>query len=235
MDLKKKKLCIVPICRKERFDLVHKFPMRQDRADLWLEALDKCGVKLNPKDMDHIRKSMFVCSRHFPPSSYKTQDSRSLNWNAVPSINLLAFDDPNCLDTASSNETAPQVTMAPSMRTSKPEINVLSPKRDPEPVKLIRLVKKVASPAMTKSLPKSPVTKANPSVGRVQKKVAPQTILPQQSRPAAKRIILKTMSKIATEPVDCPTDPTVTDSDLNERGKCLAIFSIGRSPPLGVT
>lgn len=50
--------------------------------------------------MEDIRKRYFICSRHFLPSDYKNAQSRSLNWNAVPKINLTCYDNRNGLDSS---------------------------------------------------------------------------------------------------------------------------------------
>lgn len=81
-----------------RFHLVHKFPMKDDRAELWRKALNI--PELMAMHIRDIRIKYLVCSRHFRKTDYKNENSRSLNWNAVPSINLLRFDDKDCHDSA---------------------------------------------------------------------------------------------------------------------------------------
>lgn len=40
-----------------------------------------------------IRKRFFICSRHFAKASYKNAESRSLNFTAVPSLNIVKLED----------------------------------------------------------------------------------------------------------------------------------------------
>lgn len=130
----KKKLCVVPACQNLRFDLVHKFPMREDRAEIWRKTLKI--AKLNALEMADIRKRLFVCSRHFLPSDYKNLESRSLNWNAVPSINLNTFDNPECLDSCTYNVTSDSLAATlctSSLASSRPETSpvAVTPKKPP--------------------------------------------------------------------------------------------------------
>ena len=92
-----KRLCVVPVCKGEHFDLVHKFPMDNDRAKAWLKIL-KIEDVLRGLSLEEIRKKRFVCSRHFRNGAYKNVESRSLNKTAMPSINIDALDDPEGLD-----------------------------------------------------------------------------------------------------------------------------------------
>lgn len=81
--------------------------MKDDRAEMWREALKI--PELMAMTIKDIRLKCLVCSRHFKKTDYKNNQSRSLNWNAVPSINLITFDDKNCNDSVtydiSNNET----------------------------------------------------------------------------------------------------------------------------------
>lgn len=96
-----RRTCVVPLCRNERFHLVHKFPMKDSRAEMWRVALNI--PELMDMDMKELRLKHLVCSRHFKKTDYKNINSRNLNWNAVPSINLISFDDKNCYDSATFN------------------------------------------------------------------------------------------------------------------------------------
>lgn len=95
---KKKRLCIVPTCKDERFDLVHKFPMDGPRAEEWRQALDV--PLIYDMDIDVIRKRYFVCARHFQASDYKNHTSRSLNKTSIPSVNLKKLDNIDALERA---------------------------------------------------------------------------------------------------------------------------------------
>lgn len=89
---RKKRSCIVPVCSGERFDLVHKFPMDNQRATQW-KALIKNPI-LDDMSLDLIRKRYFVCSRHFKVQDYKNIKSRGLNKTSIPSLNMNEFSDP---------------------------------------------------------------------------------------------------------------------------------------------
>ncbi|XP_063699614.1 trimethyllysine dioxygenase, mitochondrial-like [Culicoides brevitarsis] len=81
-----KRYCIMPSCKGEKMDLVHKFPRNDERAREWLEIINLPEVSSIP--LEQLRKSKFICTRHFAPEAYKNSESRSLNINAVPSRNL---------------------------------------------------------------------------------------------------------------------------------------------------
>jgi hypothetical protein len=87
------KPCVLPVCRNQKFDLVHKFPSDFERFTTWMTAIDyekiPCLVNNN---QDSIKKKFFLCSRHFGLSSYKNEESRSLNITAVPHLNLKNLD-----------------------------------------------------------------------------------------------------------------------------------------------
>lgn len=80
-----KRLCIIPLCKNERFDLVHKFPMDNQRAEEWRRAIDL--PEINNLPLDLLRKRT-ICSKHFRKEDYKNVESRSLNKTAVPSLNF---------------------------------------------------------------------------------------------------------------------------------------------------
>lgn len=154
----KKKPCIVAACRNLRFDLVHRFPMRGDRAEIWRKILKI--EEINRLDIVDVRKRFFVCSRHFLPSDYKNTESRGLNWNAVPSINLTTFDNPNCMDsctydTAEAQKSTPAAAKdtppaCPSQETTAPSLppkqKTIPPKETLSPVIQMVHKKKAATP-----------------------------------------------------------------------------------------
>lgn len=78
--------CAMPSCRGERFDLVHKFPMDNERAKNWLRAINV--AELNELPLDQLRKKYFICSKHFRKNDYKNCESRSLNQTAYPRLFL---------------------------------------------------------------------------------------------------------------------------------------------------
>lgn len=80
-----KRLCIIPLCKNERFDLVHKFPTDNQRAEEWRRAINL--PEINNLPLDLLRKRT-ICSKHFRKEDYKNIESRSLNKTAVPSLNF---------------------------------------------------------------------------------------------------------------------------------------------------
>lgn len=83
---RKLKLCALPTCEGKRYDLVHKFPMNNERAQQWIEAIDMPELREIP--LDKVRKRFFICSKHFRPQDYKNCESRSLNTTAYPRLHL---------------------------------------------------------------------------------------------------------------------------------------------------
>lgn len=81
-----KRLCLIPLCKNERFDLVHKFPMDNQRAEEWRRAINLSEI--NSLSLDLLRKRT-ICSKHFRKEDYKNIESRSLNKTAVPSLNFI--------------------------------------------------------------------------------------------------------------------------------------------------
>lgn len=89
---RKLKLCAIPTCQGKRYDLVHKFPMNNERAQQWIDAIDM--PELNEMPLDKVRKRFFICSKHFRPQDYKNCESRSLNTTAYPRLHLkLGIDE----------------------------------------------------------------------------------------------------------------------------------------------
>lgn len=88
---RKLKLCAMPTCQDKRYDLVHKFPMDNERAQQWLDIIDLPELSATP--LDQIRKRYFICSKHFRKQDYKNCESRSLNKTAYPRLNLRLNDD----------------------------------------------------------------------------------------------------------------------------------------------
>lgn len=87
---RKLKLCALPTCKGKRYDLVHKFPMNNERAQQWIDVIDLPDLKELP--IEQVRKRFFICSKHFRPQDYKNCESRSLNTTAYPRL-LLKLDN----------------------------------------------------------------------------------------------------------------------------------------------
>lgn len=85
-----KRLCIIPLCKNERFDLVHKFPMDNQRAEEWRRAINIPEINSLPL---HLLRKRTICSKHFRREDYKNIESRSLNKTAVPSLHFTENDD----------------------------------------------------------------------------------------------------------------------------------------------
>lgn len=85
---RKLKPCVMPTCKDRRFDLVHKFPMDNERAKQWLEIIDIPELTALP--LVQLRKRCFICSKHFRKQDYKNCESRSLNKTAYPRLHLKA-------------------------------------------------------------------------------------------------------------------------------------------------
>lgn len=83
---RKLKLCAISTCEGKRYDLVHKFPMNNERAQQWIDAIDMPELREMP--LDKVRKRFFICSKHFRPQDYKNCESRSLNTTAYPRLHL---------------------------------------------------------------------------------------------------------------------------------------------------
>lgn len=88
---RKLKLCALPSCKGKRYDLVHKFPMNNERAQQWIDIVDL--PELRTMSIDKIRKRFFICSKHFRPQDYKNCESRSLNTTAYPRLHLKVDED----------------------------------------------------------------------------------------------------------------------------------------------
>lgn len=83
---RKARLCLLPSCKGKRFELVHKFPMDNDRAEKWKTILDMPELRDMPIEI--IRKRFFICSKHFRKEDYKNCESRNLNKTAYPRLFL---------------------------------------------------------------------------------------------------------------------------------------------------
>lgn len=75
-------------CRGKRRDLVHKFPMDNERAEQWRQIINY--PELHDLSLSFIRRRMFVCTKHFRPNDYTNSESRNLNKTALPSLLLEA-------------------------------------------------------------------------------------------------------------------------------------------------
>lgn len=88
---RKLKMCCLPTCVGKRYDLVHKFPMNNERAQQWIDIIDLPELRKMP--LDKIRMRYFICSKHFRPQDYKNCESRSLNTTAYPRLFLKTNED----------------------------------------------------------------------------------------------------------------------------------------------
>lgn len=88
---RKKRFCIMPPCYGKRYDLVHKFPTDNNRAELWRQIVNV--PDLYNHSIEEIRKRMYICSKHFAKRDYKHMESRSLNKTAIPTLYLKIGDE----------------------------------------------------------------------------------------------------------------------------------------------
>lgn len=88
---RKLKLCCLPSCVGKRYDLVHKFPMNNERAQQWIDIIELPELRKMP--LDKVRMRYFICSKHFRPQDYKNCESRSLNTTAYPRLFLKTNED----------------------------------------------------------------------------------------------------------------------------------------------
>lgn len=88
---RKLKLCCLPTCIGKRYDLVHKFPMNNERAKQWIDKIDLPELRKMP--LDKVRMRYFICSKHFRSQDYKNCESRSLNTTAYPRLFLKSNGD----------------------------------------------------------------------------------------------------------------------------------------------
>lgn len=82
----KLRYCMMPACRGQRRELVHKFPMNNARCEHWRRLIGEPA--LLAETLEATRKTRYICHRHFRPQDYKNALSRSLNITAVPSLLL---------------------------------------------------------------------------------------------------------------------------------------------------
>lgn len=113
---RKLKVCAIPVCKGKRFDLVHKFPMNNERAEQWIDAVDLPELRNMPLDI--VRKRYFICSKHFRPQDYKNCESRSLNTTAYPRLHLKA-------NAGSESENQTEQCSSRSVDRSSDDIHVL--------------------------------------------------------------------------------------------------------------
>lgn len=117
---RKLKLCILPTCKGKRYDLVHKFPMNNERAMQWIDILDLPELKKMP--LDKVRKRYFICSKHFRQQDYKNCESRSLNTTAYPRLHLKLGEDQTSEQYAANVETTTELLTLQDFEFSEPEV-----------------------------------------------------------------------------------------------------------------
>ncbi|XP_059220920.1 trimethyllysine dioxygenase, mitochondrial-like isoform X3 [Stomoxys calcitrans] len=82
--------CALPQCSGLRFNLVHKFPRRQERLQQWLDAIGSTRLSSIPHERLNL---LWICCRHFRVEDYVNPQSKTLNIAAVPSLNLQNLND----------------------------------------------------------------------------------------------------------------------------------------------
>lgn len=186
---KKSRLCLLPSCKGKRFDLVHKFPMDNERAEQWIRILNM--PELSGLPIETIRKRFFICSKHFIQKDYKNIESRNLNKTAYPRLFLTENDDAGDAEVVQDAKTSPtpQVTVA-----SQSEPCVEQPQAPP-------ILLKVEGNAKTIILPKNVriLTAAKPPGVTVAQKSGVKA----DSRPIRLNIVKK-----PTDNADLQTSPS---------------------------
>ena len=149
--------CLVPTCKGVRFDLVHKFPMDNERAEQWRSTLNV--AELYDFTLDHLRKRYFVCSKHFRKEDYKNCESRSLNKTAYPRLHLTAESDdalppaakfvlghfsPTSIDLEQTQLQLSQPECESDAQTKENVNNERQLRKMVSPPKVIRVIRKVA-------------------------------------------------------------------------------------------
>lgn len=109
---RKLKLCALPTCKGKRYDLVHKFPMNNERAQQWIDIINLPEIKKLP--IEQIRKRFFICSKHFRPQDYKNCESRSLNTTAYPRLLLKLSDEQASTEQCPTNANVEEVDVQES-------------------------------------------------------------------------------------------------------------------------
>lgn len=150
---RKLRACLMPSCSGKRFDLVHKFPMDNERAEMWRTIVNV--PDLFNYSIDHLRKRMFLCSKHFHQTDYKNTESRSLNKTAIPSLflnNVQSGDyvSPNMPQQCESESILPSTTL-PTPNITLPYIQPNQSRSSSE----TKLRKKRARTPETKAIPVS--------------------------------------------------------------------------------
>lgn len=88
--------CMMDSCKGTRNNLVHKFPMDNERCERWRTIINY--PVLNSISLDLIRRRYFICTKHFRAQDYKHAESRSLNTTAFPSLLLHRLNPDECND-----------------------------------------------------------------------------------------------------------------------------------------
>ncbi|XP_055389725.1 trimethyllysine dioxygenase, mitochondrial [Condylostylus longicornis] len=88
--------CCVPVCKNQKCSLSHRFPIKEQKCNEWLAALEIPKLYEIPKEK--LCRSYFVCTRHFRYEDYKHPTSRHLNTTAVPSINIKDLSQLNLVE-----------------------------------------------------------------------------------------------------------------------------------------
>lgn len=125
---RKLKLCALPTCRGNRYDLVHKFPMNNERAQQWIDAIGMPELRKMP--VDKVRKKYFICSKHFRPQDYKNCESRSLNTTAYPRLNLKTNGDELSDHCSPNMETGVEEMRLQDYELDAPEISLEIPEAE---------------------------------------------------------------------------------------------------------
>lgn len=139
---RKLKLCCLPTCKGKRYDLVHKFPMNNERAQQWIDKIDLPELRKMP--LDKVRMRYFVCTKHFRPQDYKNCESRSLNTTAYPRLLLKLNEDdqsevflPNSSDTIANTQECEYTAQEATFEISETQYTKIEPAHEMSTVKTV--------------------------------------------------------------------------------------------------
>lgn len=205
---RKLKLCALPTCKGKRYDLVHKFPMNNERAQQWIDIIDLPELKKLP--IEQVRKRFFICSKHFRPQDYKNCESRSLNTTAYPRLLLKLSDEQASTEQCPTSVNVEEIDVQESgygiEETTVSVTNTLSDeKTTPKPIEYILCAPTNDEPVLLRR------NQNNETAIVIQKpfQIQTHTVIPAKapspaSAPAPKPIILRTSLKPVNVNISAP-------------------------------
>ncbi|XP_050096184.1 trimethyllysine dioxygenase, mitochondrial [Anopheles aquasalis] len=219
--MQKLRACCVPCCKREKLELVHKFPADNERAAQWVKILNVAEFDGLP--IDNIRKRFFVCTRHFRDSDYKNKASRCINITAVPSLNLKGLTDAEGLQRVIPPLVRPEIGHSSGIITTAVNNTIRTSLVNSQPAKIktVTLANTPSKEAMKTgsdkkesplpSLAPDPVAKASPPILQTAQQTPPNTTRVWRStrRLSPTDVPLAKVPKLAPQPQSKPKEPIV--------------------------